>query len=121
MLTKFGESVRKARQEVGATMMEMADFLGVKPSFLSQMETGKRKIPVGFVEKVEDFFKSKGLNLNLQDSANQSNASVNLDDVDPRLKFLLVGFARGRLDDEQLGKLTEIYNQMQSKNLEDKA
>ena len=110
MLTKFGAAVRAARKDVGTTMLAMADFIGVKPSFLSQVETGKKKIPDGFVAKAEEFFLTLGKKVDLAESAVMSSKTINLEDVDPRMKYLIAGFARGNFSDEQIQQLTEIMH-----------
>lgn len=110
MLNEYGKAVRKARIEIGTSMLKMADSLGVAPSFLSQLETGKRKISDDFVSRVENYFKSFGLNISLKEKADVSNGQVSLEGVDPKVKHLIAGFARAELSDEDIRRLTEILS-----------
>ena len=57
-LTTFGETVRAARRQTKQTLKTMADTLGTSPAFLSAIETGRSKVPMDFVEKIENFFKN---------------------------------------------------------------
>ena len=51
-LTEFGKAVRKARIDANETLLSMAKEIGTSPAFLSGMETGRKKIPVEWVEKI---------------------------------------------------------------------
>lgn len=102
MLTEFGKAVRKARIDVGTSMLKMAEALGVKPSFLSQLETGKKNIPADFVPKIENFFAARGLNIRLGQQADASNKSVSLEGLDTEMQFLVSGFARSTLTEDQI-------------------
>jgi len=57
MLTEFGQYLRKLRIDCGELLKDMADKLGVTSSYLSAVETGKRNIPDGWVEKINQFYK----------------------------------------------------------------
>ncbi|MCI8670395.1 MAG: helix-turn-helix transcriptional regulator [Lachnospiraceae bacterium] len=48
MLTKFGKFCRKIRIDEGKLLMDMANQLGVSAAFLSKVENGKAKPPVGW-------------------------------------------------------------------------
>lgn len=50
----IGEKIRKAREEAGWTLSELADELGVSVSTLSRLETGERRMPYDLVEKIAD-------------------------------------------------------------------
>jgi transcriptional regulator with XRE-family HTH domain len=49
-LTNFGIEVRKYRVELGETLYEMAKTLGVSPSYLSGVETGRKRASEDLVE-----------------------------------------------------------------------
>ena len=55
-LTNFGKELRVARVMTGTTLAQMADFLKKTASFVSAVETGQKKVPDGFVEKVLECF-----------------------------------------------------------------
>lgn len=88
-LTEFGKAVRKARIEVGATMSEMAAEMEVTPVFLSFMEKGQKRIPDGWAEKMEAFFKARGLTVRLCALANLSNKNVPLRGLPPDHQMLI--------------------------------
>lgn len=52
MLTPFGKAVRKHRIDAGMTLRAMADVLGVSAAFLSAVETGRKPLPEGFVDRI---------------------------------------------------------------------
>lgn len=116
MLTEFGKAVRKARLDVGTTMAHMAAYLGVKPSFLSQMETGKKKVPAEFVSKIEEYFQSQGLQVRLGQLADSANKSVALDGLSPEMQFLVSGFARSTLTEEQIARIRKILDEAEEIN-----
>lgn len=109
-LTDFGLAVRKARLDVQSTLADMANQLEVTPAFLSAIETGRKKIPLDFVAKVENFFTRRGLtkNLNLSVLADVSNKSVSLEGLSAQQQILLAGFARKSLDAHTLDKIAEL-------------
>lgn len=50
--TPIGNELRKIRQDLGILMGDLADKLNVSASFLSQIESGKKGVPEGFVGRV---------------------------------------------------------------------
>jgi len=52
MLTPLGKALRKLRIDRGWLLKDMARGIGVATSFLSGVETGRKAIPAGFVEKI---------------------------------------------------------------------
>lgn len=55
-MTPFGKALRKLRIDRELLLGDMAERLGISPSYLSQIETGKKPIPNGFVEKWRSVF-----------------------------------------------------------------
>jgi len=108
-LTDFGKAVRKARLDADETLATMAKSLSVSPAFLSAMETGRKKIPDEWVEKITTFFKHHGVNVEkLGVYADISNKSVSIANCDPDTQMLIAGFARSDLDAETLSKVNEL-------------
>jgi transcriptional regulator with XRE-family HTH domain len=56
-MTPFGKALRKLRIDRELLLGDMAERLGISPSYLSQIETGKKSIPDGFVDKLQRTFK----------------------------------------------------------------
>ncbi|WP_257164714.1 helix-turn-helix domain-containing protein [Bradyrhizobium sp. SRS-191] len=52
MLNPFGKALRKLRIDRGWLLKDMAQGIGVATSFLSGVETGRKSIPAGLVEKI---------------------------------------------------------------------
>lgn len=56
-MTPFGERLRALRAERSLTLKEMAEELGVSPTYLSALEHGRRGRPNwGFVQRVIQYF-----------------------------------------------------------------
>ncbi|QQE90245.1 helix-turn-helix domain-containing protein [Azotobacter chroococcum] len=55
MFTQFGKVLRKIRIDRGMLLKDMAEGFGVSSAFLSAVETGKKSIPNGFVERAALF------------------------------------------------------------------
>ncbi|MNL53324.1 Helix-turn-helix domain protein [compost metagenome] len=108
-LTDFGKAIRKARIDTGETLGSMADAVGVTPSFLSSIETGRKKVPEGLVTQVAAFFARHGVKIKqLPELAAVANKSVPLDGLSPQHQMLVAGFARSSLDAETLEKMAAL-------------
>lgn len=95
MLTEFGKLVRKARIEIGTSMMKMAEDLGVSAAFLSSIETGRRSVPDQWIERIEHYFADRGHRIEgLGKAASISNKSVSLEGLSREHQTLVAGFAR---------------------------
>lgn len=57
MLTPFGKALRKLRLDLNISLKDMAEKLNVSSSFLSAVETGKKKIPQNFLKKIITSYK----------------------------------------------------------------
>lgn len=108
-LTEFGKKVRKARIDIGYTLLTMSKELNTTPAYLSGLETGLKKIPKNWVEKISDFFKSKNYEIaELQESADVSNQSVNISGLSLQQQMLIAGFARSPFNTEELKRLADL-------------
>ncbi len=56
MITEFGKALRTLRIEHDEILKDMADHLGVTPSFLSSVETGKKNVPVTWVPLIAEVY-----------------------------------------------------------------
>lgn len=88
-LTPFGVWLRQYRQATRLTMTEMAESLGVSGTMLHMVETGKRNIPDGWLERLQDVYQLDGMLLEgLRTAYTKSNVSGTLSvsglDVDER-------------------------------------
>lgn len=113
-ITPFGKLSRKLRKAKGLLLGDVSDAYGVSPSYVSQLETGKRRIPDGFVDKVSKFMKlTPGETRKLRAAANISRSEFSLpiqkdaEDIDYELAHQLsIGFAR--LNTQQKRKILKM-------------
>ena len=105
MLTLFGREVRKRRIDVGVTLKEMADAIGVSAAFLSAVEMGKRNAGDSIVSKSILFFDEHGVNAKeLRSYAEQSREEIKIRIRDARedQQKMVVALAR------RFSSLTEV-------------
>lgn len=115
-LTEFGKAVRKARIDVGCTLLSMAEELETTSSFLSGLETGRKNISASWVTKIEEFFSSRGLEVeNLKEMADVSNQSTSLDGLSFQQQMLVAGFAKSNFTAEELKQFSELLERMRKK------
>lgn len=116
MLTPFGKALRKLRIDRGMLLKDMADGIGIAPSFLSGMETGRKSIPDGVVEKIGKWAKLdkvtlKALSMSAEMSKQEFRIPVtaNFTDRDREAAVLLARF--GELPRKQRDKIHEIFKE----------
>jgi transcriptional regulator with XRE-family HTH domain len=115
-LTQFGIAVRKARLETGYTLLTMSNELDTTPAYLSALETGTKKIPKKWVEKIYEFFSAKGIELDeLDQLANVANKSVPIDGLSDQQQMLVAGFAKSSFTNEQLLKFASLLTEVNGK------
>lgn len=108
-LTLFGKAVRKARIDANETLVSMASELGISPAYLSGMETGRKNIPVEWVVKIANFFRSRNVWVkDLQELAYISNNAIPVKGLPLQQQILVAKFARHTMTDRQLKKFEEL-------------
>lgn len=118
-LTEFGKVVRKARIDIGYTLLTMSKELETTPAYLSGLETGLKKIPKNWVKKISDFFKSKNHEINnLQELADVSNENVNISGLSLQQQMLIAGFARSPFNTEELKRLAKLFEDINKKRID---
>lgn len=116
-LTSFGVELRKHRVDRGETLYEMAEAIGISPSFLSAVETGRKKAPDELVENVIGHLK-----LDMVDALRLREAAM---ETGPEIRIPLKGrgsearkvaamFAR-RFDDRDLSALKEALEKLEAR------
>jgi len=83
-MTPFGKAVRHLRIEREMLLGQMADCLGITSAYASQIETGKRPIPAGYVERIINLYqldaeKAQGLRNEAIQSTNSFNINIPAD------------------------------------------
>ncbi|MBQ7570119.1 MAG: helix-turn-helix transcriptional regulator [Synergistaceae bacterium] len=97
MLNAFGQWLRKFRIDKGLLLKDMAATLGVSSAFLSAIETGRKNIPDGIVDKICDCYDfDDSLRFSIEDAVNKSKQKLTLDfsDMTSDSKELAFAFAK---------------------------
>jgi len=112
-LTAFGKAVRKARVDIGQTLLSMAAELDTTASFLSAMETGRKKIGAQWVEKIGKFFEQKGHPIaDLDQLAAVSNEAVPVEGLPLQQQMLVAGFAKSSFTAEELKQIAQLLEKI---------
>ena len=105
MLTSIGRFLRKLRIDNGEILKDMAEALGVSYAFLSAVENGKKKMPEGWIEKLDTIYsftenQAEALRVAIIDT--NDAVELNLQNATPGNRALAISFARefDFLDDE---------------------
>lgn len=108
-ISEYGKLVRKGRIDAGITMLDMAKSMGVSPSFLSATEAGTKKISDDFLNRVIEFFASKGIHIiGIREAADVSNKAVSLEGLSTTQQFLVARFARANMSKDQLDAFVKL-------------
>ncbi|MBU3730189.1 MAG: helix-turn-helix transcriptional regulator [Beijerinckiaceae bacterium] len=117
-MTPFGEKLRALRAERGITLGEMAEAIGVTPTYLSALEHGRRGRPNWvFVQRVIHFFNVIWDDAEeLQRLADVSHPRVVIDTagLDPRATLLANRLAR-RIAELDPATLEKLLNNLEPK------
>ena len=95
MLTPFGIEVRKLRLKKGTRLLDLARAMGLTSAFISAVETGRKRIPEGYVDKVAAAMKlSVTESERIQRAADRTKPEVRVDDLTGDQRELIAAFAR---------------------------
>jgi HTH-type transcriptional regulator, competence development regulator len=61
MLTPLGKQIRVLRLDKHIRLKDMAEAFGVRSSFLSALENGRKSLPEGWIKKLDQYFAGMGL------------------------------------------------------------
>lgn len=118
-LTQFGKAVRKARIDSGLNLQSMSSELKVSAAFLSAIENGKKKIPPGMVEKIDNLFHKLGTPIdNLNKLVTISNELVPLHGLPLQQQLLVAEIAQAKLTSEQLTALARLFAEITAEDIE---
>ena len=103
--TELGKRLRKLRIDMGETLGDMADRLGITSSYLSAIEKGKRPAPPGLVDKVAELYSLSDVakhELSAAADKTLKSVKVELDGASDSKRDAALCFARSfdDLDDE---------------------
>lgn len=113
MLTDFGKACRKIRIDANQILANMAEVLGVSPSFLSAVENGKKNVPNGWCETIRaKYCLSEDSYNQLFTAAENSQRQVKLElsKMSAEDRGLALSFARNfeTLDDRKKEELRKL-------------
>lgn len=113
MITDFGKEVRKHRIDKSLSLRDMADDLGVSASYLSSVETGKRRLSDELVDQIIGYLrltKDEAHSMKVKAATHQQELVVSLKGATPKQVESAVCFARSLngLTDEDLDQITSM-------------
>lgn len=80
MATQLGKELRKLRIDNDETIYQMSKKLSISASYLSAIESGARKIPNGFVDKILDkYHLSKERSEIIRQAETESTKEIDID------------------------------------------
>lgn len=50
MITQLGKELKKLRIDLDITLVKLSELVNLSPAFLSAIETGRKKVPDGFLD-----------------------------------------------------------------------
>lgn len=116
MLSPFGKFCRKLRIEKGELLLDMANKLQVKSSYLSSVEVGRKSIPESWRQEIPKIYElnedeTKELEKAIDDSVRQ--IKINMQDRNEDDRQFLLAFAR-KLDDLEFFEKESILKILQN-------
>ena len=112
-LTPFGKLVRKLRIDRGLLLKEMADGVSMSSAWLSGVETGRKPIPSGLVDKVANYLDlDKAGRAELAEAAENSRKDQSIKNVPVDRRDVAAALARrfNELDENDLTKIRELLS-----------
>ncbi len=113
MITEAGKFLRKLRIDRSEKQKDMADRLDVSVSFLSAVETGKKKMPALWEKRICDMYKlTDKQKCEFMDAIAKTRQTVEirLTDLDSAKREAVMLFAEkiGKISDEQAERIRKI-------------
>ena len=119
-MTKLGIALRKIRLEKQELLKDMASKLNVSSAFLSAIETGKKKIPANFVDKVcEAYGLTDNERVELSHAADMSTQEmrISLEGASPAQHQVALSFAKALngLTDDDISEIMRVFEKRNKK------
>lgn len=113
MITSIGKFLRKIRIDNNEILADMAEKLGISSSFLSAVENGKKKIPVGWNKKICELYsldEKQAENLDQAIAETEQSYEMNFFGVATENREIAVSFARkfAEMNEEQIAAIKKI-------------
>ena len=110
-LTPFGKLVRKIRIDRGLLLKEMAEGVGISSAWLSGIETGRKPIPAGLVDKISNYLDlDMAERVELAQAAESSRKDQSIKNVATDRRDVAAALARrfNELDEGDLATIREL-------------
>ena len=119
-VTKLGIALRKIRLDRQELLKDMADRLKVSSAFLSAVETGKKRPPANFIDRICSAYElSEDEKKELQLAADMSLDEIKIDltDSSSMQRQAAVSFAKALNDltDDEISKIMRIFSKQHKK------
>lgn len=119
-MTELGIALRKIRLDKQELLREMAAKLNVSSAFLSAVETGKKRPPANFVNKVCDLYDLNSTEREeLLHAAEMSldEVRINLSETTSAQHQAAISFAKALngLTDEDVSEIMRVFNKRKKK------
>lgn len=114
-LTPFGKRLRILRIEREEVLFDMAQKLGLSSSYISSIETGKRKITENLLDKLRRCYNLSDAEFEaFKQAAEESRSSISLelDSASTEQKDLALSFAKkfNSLDKDTIRQINQLMN-----------
>lgn len=111
--TNFGKLLQQFRRQHDEIMGDMADWLGVKPAFLSAVENGKKNAPEQWLKKITEHYslsneEQKELHQAWKDSKTQVKLNLVTASDSKRMMASCLARSFSEMDDETAKKIIDI-------------
>lgn len=119
-MTKLGIALRKIRLDRQELLKDMATKLKVSSAFLSAVETGKKRPPANFIDRICSLYELNGeekSELLLAADMSLDEVKINLSEASPAQRQVAVSFAKALdgLTDEEISKIMRVFNERHKK------
>lgn len=119
-MTKLGIALRKIRLDKQELLRDMAAKLNVSSAFLSAVETGKKRPPANFIDRICDAYELNSEEkdeLLLAADMSLSEVKINLAGASSAQRQVAVSFAKALngLTDDEISEIMRVFNERHKK------
>lgn len=119
-VTKLGIALRKIRLDRQELLKDMATKLKVSSAFLSAVETGKKRPPANFIDRICSLYElndEEKSDLLLAADMSLDEIKINLSEASLAQRQVAVSFAKALdgLTDDEIGKIMRVFNERHKK------
>ena len=97
-ITAYGKVVRQFRADAKVSLRQMAEEIGLSPTYISAVEVGEKPVTDDLLSKVVNFFKGKGKKardfVHLQAAVDRTRRIVDVSALDDSGRLAVAAFAR---------------------------